>query len=839
MSAAITPQIKDDLSAVIHTEVPNDIAVASTPLPEDFEPVNQDFPSIDQPLDYVKKHIDLTGNIYKNLGGVGLDQYKAGFAELKANEAALKASLAKNLKNNQLKDLISTMTYSFHMPTKKDELVKKAFDSLLDQYALSGISYSPFSESYSDALERHVNGVTAESLDKVKQAYDARQVEAEQAKIAISNPQSLEDFNEYFNEKVRNQNFSFKEAYMALNANQREMYDYLAAEKSFSMRAEQLTQAKGPSYSGGSVGAEVIPGKHTRDGYDIWTVKLSDRLSKEDYYNANSNAKKLGGYYSRYTGNGATAGFVFKDEAAANAFAKLVGGDNSEAQQVAQTQADIMQDDKSQTTVERLRAMSDNLAEKANESLNKDRLVNTHRRAGMAARAEREANNQIALADTMKRIADNIEAGQAKFLGGIRAKSHVAQLESLVNSASYLQWQYIKTNDPQDPVLKNLTGASYPISKDTASYTPYPMFKLYISHWLEIARDLEKMKGGEKHAKTLRRNFSDSPAYAEWLIENFNKVALADPKNLGNAHIIKGNIGAVEDAIRRSGKQDSIQAYKIKNGQYALVLTPQEAKKRSIWDGQGDKLTAIQASFVYEIIQIFKKNGKEIPWQLERTKEVKDRLDAMGIKSEKELRAAIREYISMREEPKEEDEIKQLERKMVGRQNDGLDFFPTPSSTVNDMLALAHLKEGDTVLEPSAGMGHIAEIIRENGIEPDVIEFSAGRRELLEKKGFNVVGQDFLEFTGQYDKIIMNPPFSKRQDANHVKHAYSLLKSGGTLVSIMGEGVFFGQDKAAEEFRNWLNSVGGISEQLEEGTFNDKSLPVQTGVNTRMIVIHK
>ena len=90
-----------------------------------------------------------------------------------------------------------------------------------------------------------------------------------------------------------------------------------------------------------------------------------------------------------------------------------------------------------------------------------------------------------------------------------------------------------------------------------------------------------------------------------------------------------------------------------------------------------------------------------------------------------------------------------------------------------------------------------------------------------------------------YDRIIMNPPFSNRRDAEHVRHAYSLLKPGGRIVAIMGEGVFFGQDKKAQDFREWLESVGGTSEKLPEGSFMDPSLPVNTGVNARMVVIDK
>jgi hypothetical protein len=98
-----------------------------------------------------------------------------------------------------------------------------------------------------------------------------------------------------------------------------------------------------------------------------------------------------------------------------------------------------------------------------------------------------------------------------------------------------------------------------------------------------------------------------------------------------------------------------------------------------------------------------------------------------------------------------------------------------------------------------------------------------------------VVASDFLEYQGHYDKIVMNPPFQQQADIDHVRHAYSLLNAGGRLVAIVSEGVFFRQDKKASAFREWLEEVGGTSEQIEAGAFDTSDRP--TGVATRLVVV--
>lgn len=179
--------------------------------------------------------------------------------------------------------------------------------------------------------------------------------------------------------------------------------------------------------------------------------------------------------------------------------------------------------------------------------------------------------------------------------------------------------------------------------------------------------------------------------------------------------------------------------------------------------------------------------------------------------------------------------IRDKERALIGQKLDG--YFPTPKALAERVVAEARLMPGQRVLEPGAGKGDIASAIRAAGIEPDVIEINGTLREVLELKGFRVVASDFLTYQETYDRILMNPPFEANQDIRHVRHAFELLRPGGRVVAIMGEGAFFRQGREEADFRTWLEEHGGSSEKLPPGSFlqSDRS----TGVAARLVVLDK
>lgn len=167
-------------------------------------------------------------------------------------------------------------------------------------------------------------------------------------------------------------------------------------------------------------------------------------------------------------------------------------------------------------------------------------------------------------------------------------------------------------------------------------------------------------------------------------------------------------------------------------------------------------------------------------------------------------------------------------------------FFPTPRAIAERMCEMAEIDGTSEVLEPSCGNGQLADVIWEHFPgSMCCIELNTDMKRYLSEKPYGVNYRDFLDVEkkeiGRINRIVMNPPFTRHQDIDHVRHAYGLLDAGGILVSIMVESTFFRTDKKPVEFRDFLDSVGAQTVKLESGAFHESG----TDVVTRIVKIRK
>lgn len=178
-------------------------------------------------------------------------------------------------------------------------------------------------------------------------------------------------------------------------------------------------------------------------------------------------------------------------------------------------------------------------------------------------------------------------------------------------------------------------------------------------------------------------------------------------------------------------------------------------------------------------------------------------------------------------------------------------FFPTPPDVVERVFELAEMETGRryNILEPSAGIGSLAAPflahVQEHGGGIVVCEIVSRLIAVLKDEGYGLLPgavlldgdcRAVLPYVQQgrvllFDRIVMNPPFEKRQDYEHVVAMREHLAPGGILVAIV-------TPRGAEA----LQSLFGYllrREPLPEGAFTGAAAFRQTGVRAEIVVIRR
>lgn len=169
-------------------------------------------------------------------------------------------------------------------------------------------------------------------------------------------------------------------------------------------------------------------------------------------------------------------------------------------------------------------------------------------------------------------------------------------------------------------------------------------------------------------------------------------------------------------------------------------------------------------------------------------------------------------------------------------------LFPTPPELARRMVEEACIRDGMTVLEPSAGNGQLLGAICHSGVQVratavevnyNCVQMLSAQRDAGAYQNAVITQGDFLEWfgceigQGGFDRVLMNPPFANADDIKHIRHAMTFLKPGGRLVAICANG-----PRQQEKLRPMIEDNGGTWEPLPAGTFESSG----TGVNTVLMV---
>lgn len=218
-------------------------------------------------------------------------------------------------------------------------------------------------------------------------------------------------------------------------------------------------------------------------------------------------------------------------------------------------------------------------------------------------------------------------------------------------------------------------------------------------------------------------------------------------------------------------------------------------------------------------------------------------LEAAGGKWDRKAKAHVFESTAYLKESLKGNTIVDREKE---KKKDLNAFFTPPGVAV---FAVGYLGcgPGASVLEPSAGEGALALAANNEGFDVTCIDVDTAFCATLRGLGLEEFNGDFLNFTpeslakltannpkgGKFDAVLMNPPFSKGREVDHVVHALNFLKRGGRLVSIMSKAFTYRDDARYTHFRQvFAMHNGTIRQELPSGTFRESGTDIATVIIT-------
>ena len=701
---------------------------------------------------------------------------------------------------------------------RKDDLVDSSYEQMVTEFGFIASGEGPLSitgigrNARFNNIKQKLEGLTDAQLIenmKARKATVDNAISERKARVdGMQDPQTLEDFR----------NAARAGLSTDFTPEQWAQYDRLHADERLAEQEQRET--KQISAVDGDVNYDTFETTHSKKGHDIFGVSLSDRVDRDLYNELNTKAKQLGGYYSSYNKQGAIPGFQFRTEEARAEFLKVLGGESVEKTKVAKDKTN------------HLTELADRIEERANDVLSADRKTNTAKRAREAGYAIGNAEAELQKAAELRAISDAIQSGTAKYIAKMSNGTERDLLASL--------WSGLRHNAPKDLVETRYEGGMAGGLKWKEGVSPeqkvraaeYPLTRMYPDMVKRVAEKMAETKGYTMAGKKL---LADAQTAMRKNTEGRQRMYLANHKHFGK--------------FREFIKENSDNAY-----------FEEVAKDFNRLRRMGITTTPMLRAALLEYNSI-----------------------ASGVAPAGSGNSAVKQQLAL--------------SKFQGKYKEN-DFFNSTPTVVKHVMEHANIEEGMSVFEPSAGVGSLADaaanIVGKSNV--DTNELASGLREYLTQQGYRPTSADFLTMSPErtftfgdifeapdgtrgimrgstrdrvrlvdengdsvgptryytrselvgvekrgigsgYDRIIMNPPFSKGQEARHVAHAYRFLKPGGRLVAVTSSMAGERSNKTDAQFREWLDNIAADEYPLPEGAF--KEAINSTNVNAKVIVIDK
>lgn len=679
-----------------------------------------------------------------------------------------------------IKKMMGTYWAMTHNDYKKGHLVKAAYDGMMKQMLFSisdGAFVTTSGQSGVELGDYVIKQIEAVSSEKFNEIQEkkAEQRKAEEAE-SVRRKEALGDPKTLQDFVAYARNKG--EGIESFTPEQLKRYDELVSENKLAQLEQQRKAAAQVKAVNGDVPYQLAETMHSKLQEPRYVVQLTgERMGKEAFKELATRARQLGGNFV----NAMQAKRYNTIDGFQ--FANIDDRNNFakllDGESVSREANQQRQLEKKQDNrVTKLKEMADATEAKADEVLNQDRKTNTAKRAADAGRVTDNAYADQYNARLLRAIAEATESGDIQVLSNLSQKVQLDELDTIERQILWNMPEAQREKFGQRDDRGNWRLKANTKLDDILFWAKYPTPQSRADRLNRLADDMENVSGYKQAAKKIRSNVKKAPENA---------------------------------LIQMTGRDWESAVAKIRDF---------SRKNKNEYVAEN-------------IAEMFKRE---------------DRLNRMGIDGPAMLRYVLREKTIVEQristdKPAETPVTKltkKVEETIRGNPNAYFDFFPTDNDTLADqVIDEADIQPGMKVLEPNAGMGHLADKIKDTGADLDVGEYAYTMSELLKAKGHNVVSGDFLDYNpGEiYDRIVMNPPFSHDADVKHVTHALTMLKPGGRLVSITSSMAGNRSNSTNKNFREYLDAVGAVERNNPENSFKDSLNP--TSVNTKTIVIDK